>query len=166
MKKLVLILFLGLMAFATNAQKNTQAVGIRGGLTSGFEYRAFANDFVSYKVLLSTRNQGIQLTGMKEFHNPGLFDFSEQVNFIYGFGVHLGYERWNVYDPIGLHGPYYYKKRTGLIAGLDGLVATEYNFLDVPLSLGFEVKPYFNLFGKNFFQLRPFDFAFTIKYVF
>ena len=167
MKKFVLILFLGLSGIISQAQGNSQAVGIRGGITSGFEYRAFTNDFVSYKLLLSTRNRGIQLTGMKEFHSPGIFDFSEQVNFIYGFGVHVGYERWNAYDPReGLYGPYYYEKRTGPIAGLDGLAAVEYNFLDVPLSLGFEVKPYFNLFGKNFFQLHPFDFAFTIKYVF
>ncbi len=169
MKKFVLILFLGILAMTTKAQENSQAIGIRGGLTSGFEYRAFANDFVSYKVLLSTRKRGIQLTGMKEFHSPGLFDFSDQVNFIYGFGVHVGYERWNAYDPREIpYGPgsYHFSKRTGVIAGLDGLAAVEYNFVEVPISVGFEVKPYFNLFGKNFFQLHPFDFAFTIKYAF
>ncbi len=166
MKKLLLILLFGSVVTLGYAQGKSQAVGIRGGITSGFEYRAFANDFVSYKALLSTRNRGIQLTGMKEFHNPGLFDFTNQVNFIYGFGIHVGYERWNAYDPVGLHGPYYYKKRTGPIAGLDALAAVEYNFMDVPLSVGFEVKPYFNLFGKNFFQLHPFDFAFTFKYTF
>ena len=167
MKKFVILTLLSLAFFCASAQNHTQEIGIRGGISSGFEYRAFANDFVSYKALLSFRRSGIQLTGMKEFHNPGMFDFSDQLNFIYGFGAHVGYERWNAYDPRESYYPYYrIKKRTGPIAGLDGLAAVEYEFWEVPLSIGFEVKPYFNLFGKNFFQIQPFDFAFTIKYIF
>jgi hypothetical protein len=58
------------------------------------------------------------------------------------------------------------ENRTGPIVGLDALAAVEYAIPQVPLVAGIEAKPYFNLFGKNFFQLQPFDFAFTLKYTF
>lgn len=167
MKRLLLILTIILSAQLGFAQQYEQAIGIRGGRSSGFEYRAYANETLSYKVLLSTRKRGLQLTGMKEFHQHGLFDFSDQLVFIYGFGAHLGFEKWNAYDPNDeFYQPYNYQSRTGPIAGLDGLAAVEYTLRDVPLNFGIEAKPYFNLFGKNFFQLYPFDFAFTIKYLF
>ena len=171
MKKFTLISLLCIIALSSWSQGNRQlrTVGIRGGFSSGFEYRAYAHDQLSYKLLLSTRNRGVQLTGLKEFHQPGLLDFSDQVTFIYGFGAHIGFESWNAYDPDYI-GPqpsyYYYQRRTSPVIGLDGLGAFEYTFRDVPISLGFEAKPYFNLFGRNFFQLHPFDFAFTLKYIF
>ena len=167
MKKVLLLVFSLVLTQLAFAQQYRQAVGIRGGYSSGFEYRAFANEFISYKALLSTRHRGIQFTGLKEFHQYGLFDFSDDVVFIYGFGAHIGYEKWNAYNPNDpLYTPYYYETRTGPIAGLDGLAAVEYTLLDVPLTFGIEAKPYFNLFGKNFFQLHPFDVALTVKYVF
>ncbi|WP_159518921.1 hypothetical protein [Sunxiuqinia indica] len=167
MRKLLFISLTLLISLSASSQQYDQAVGIRGGYSSGFEYRAFTNEYVSYKALLSTRKNGIQLTGLKEFHQYGLFDFSNDVVFIYGFGAHVGYEKWNAYDPDDvLYRPYYYEKKTGPVAGLDGLVAVEYTLMDIPLTFGIEAKPFFNLFGKNFFQLHPFDFAFTIKYIF
>ncbi len=105
---------------------------------------------------------------MKEFHVPQAFDFTDEISFIYGFGAHVGFETWNVYHYYDTP-PYEYRDRerkTGPVAGLDGLAAAEYSIPQIPLVLGFEVKPYFNLFGKNFFQLQPFDFAFTVKYTF
>ncbi len=173
MKKFLLFIVTSLLLTNLQAQEYSQAVGIRGGISSGFEYRAFSNEYISYKALLSTRNHGVQLTGLKEFHIPDMFDFSDQLTFIYGFGAHVGYERWNVYDmkdypytDYFLYGQPIIKRRTGVIIGLDALAGVEYTFWEVPLSVGLEVKPYFNVFGKNFFRLQPFDFAFTVKYLF
>lgn len=161
---LIVLLLLTITCFSQGPEK---AIGIRGGLSSGFEYRVFASELTSYKVLLSTRQQGIQVTGLKEFHVPQAFDFSDEISFIYGFGAHVGFESWNIYR--------YYEtspferfsdRKTGPVAGLDGLAAAEYTLPQIPLVFGFEVKPYFNLFGRNFFHLQPFDFAFTVKYTF
>lgn len=167
MKKFLLLGFALFAAIVAGAQHYRQAVGIRGGLSSGFEYRAFSEKFVSYKALLSTRHRGIQFTGLKEFHQPGLFDFSDELVFVYGFGAHVGFEKWNAYDPVDEeYRPHYFETRTGFVAGLDGLAGLEYHLREAPLTFGLEVKPYFNLFGKNFFQVQPFDFAFTFKYNF
>jgi len=168
MKQLYLSICFLLITFAGFSQTPEKAIGIRGGLTSGFEYRVFSGEMTSYKALLSTRQRGIQLTGLKEFHVPEAFDFSDDFTFVYGFGAHVGFESWNIYRyDDGLHPDDWYRdRRSGPIAGLDGLAAIEYAIPQIPLVAGFEVKPYFNMFGKNFFQLQPFDFAFTVKYTF
>ena len=101
---------------------------------------------------------------MKEFHRYDLFDFSEQLVFFYGAGIHAGYETWDI-----VHWNYdyrWYSTKTSVVAGLDGLAGIEYVFYEVPLSLGVEVKPYFDLFGRETFDIQLFDFAFTIKYLF
>ncbi|MBL7968043.1 MAG: hypothetical protein JNK09_13670 [Prolixibacteraceae bacterium] len=168
MKKLSILALLLLVSFAGFTQGPVKAIGLRGGISSGFEYRVFSGDLVSYKVLLSTRKQGIQLTGMKEFHVPDAFEFNEDLSFIYGFGAHVGFESWYVdryYDDI-YNNEWYRDRKTGPVAGLDALAAVEYTIPQIPLVVGIEAKPYFNLFGKNFFQLQPFDFAFTLKYTF
>jgi len=162
---LSILLFASLTGFTESPKK---AVGIRGGLSSGFEYRVFSGDLTSYKALLSFRNQGLQFTGLKEFHNPDAFDWCEELSFIYGFGAHVGFESWydNVYHYENGNQHYYSDHQTGPVIGLDGLAATEYTIPTIPLVVGLEVKPYFNLFGENFFHLQPFDFAFTVKYTF
>lgn len=168
MKQLYALTIMFLLALPGFSQGPNKAIGIRGGLSSGFEYRVFTDDLNSYKVLLSTRKQGIQLTGLKEFHIPDVFDIQEDFSLVYGFGAHAGFETWNVdyYDEVYPFGYLYVKRKSGPIAGLDALAAIEYTIPQIPLVVGVEVKPYFNLFGRNFFQLQPFDFAFTVKYTF
>ena len=164
MKHFLLLIILTISGILANAQDYKHSVGIRLGLSPGFEYRIFADETNSYKFLLSTRDQGMQLHLFKEFHQYNLFTFTDQLVFFYGAGFHVGYERWNEY-----HSDYYatwYSTRTAFITGLDGLAGLEYSFLKVPISLGIEVKPYFDFFGRESFYLQPFDFAFTAKYLF
>lgn len=167
MKHTIIFGLLLCAAISGFTQGANRAVGIRGGLSSGFEYRVFSEELNSYKVLLSTRKDGLQLTGMKEFHRPDVFDVGEELSFVYGVGAHVGFESWYV-DRYHPYEPYdwWTVKRRGVIAGLDALAALEYTIPTIPLVVGIEVKPYFNLFGKNFFDIQPFDFAFTVKYVF
>lgn len=168
MKYIYLIISFLFLSFGSFAQGPVKAVGIRGGLSSGFEYRVYSGDLTSYKALLSFRKGGLQLTGMKEFHVADAFDIGEEeLSFVYGFGAHAGFESWREYynyDTVPLTS--YSERHTGPIAGLDGLAAIEYTVKEIPFVFGVEVKPYFNLFGKSFFQLQPFDFAFTVKYTF
>ena len=46
----------------------------------------------SYKFLLGSRNKGTIIHAIKEFHRPDLFTFTDRLNFVFGFGVHTGYE--------------------------------------------------------------------------
>lgn len=145
-------------------QGYNQAVGIRVGWSSGIEYRFYTDDSNSYRFLLSGRNRGFQVHALKEFHEYDLFGFSNQLVFIYGFGIHAGYERWNEWHI--LPGRNWYDTRSSFIVGGDGLAGLEYIFDEFPISVGLEVKPYFDLLGKNPFRINFFDFGLTAKYLF
>lgn len=163
MKKTLLIL-LTFFPVLLYAQTMNNAIGMRGGITAGFEYRFYTDDANSYKFLLGTRDAGVQLHAMKEFHQYDLFEFSERLVLFYGAGLHLGFVQWNerISDESGI----WYRDRSALAAGIDGLVGVEYLFYEVPLSLGLEAKPFVDVFGRDFFDLQLFDIAFTLKYRF
>lgn len=164
MKHFILLSALIISTLGVFGQSYKQAVGIRGGWSSGFEYRIYTDEQNSYKFLLSGRDHGFQAHVLKEFHQYDLFDFTDQLVLVYGAGVHVGYERWDVQRYY--NNSSWYDTRSSLIAGVDGLVGLEYVFYEVPISAGFEVKPYFDLFGRELFDLGLFDFAFTVKYLF
>ena len=163
-KPAILFFILILFSMSLKAQQYSKALGIRGGLSSGFEYRFYTDDLNSYKILLSTRDRGTQLTVLKEFHRYEFAEFSDQLVLIFGVGVHAGFERWNQkhYD-----GNYtWYDTKTSAVTGIDGLAALEYVFSELPVSIGVEVKPFIDVWGRKKFDVRPYDFAFTLKYLF
>ena len=164
MKGLILLLALFILGNVLYAQEFKQAVGIRAGYTGGFDFRFHYDELNSYRILLGWRDRGAQLYALKEFHRPDLFTFTDRLNFVYGFGIHAGYERWD--QRYYHYNSSYYVTRTSFVVGLDGLAGLEYMFVTVPVSIGIEVKPYFDFFGKQFFDVQPFDFAFTAKYHF
>ena len=164
MKRFLVIALLAISSQFVSAQGYKQAIGVRAGWSSGFEYRFYTDDSNSYKLLLSGRNRGFQVHALKEFHQYDLFSFSDQLVFIYGFGIHAGYERWNEWHATPSRS--WYDRRSSLIVGGDGLAGVEYIFDEFPISAGFEVKPYFDLLGEEPFRVNFFDFAFTVKYLF
>ncbi len=164
MKKFLILLILTAATNSVWSQGFTRAVGIRGGYTSGFEYRMYTDDLNSFKFLLGTRQGGVQLHVLKEYHKYDLFDFAYQIVFYYGFGVHGGFETWD--EPHFRNNTRWYDSRASAIVGLDGLAGLEYVFDAAPVSAGLEVKPFFDLLGRENFDLQLFDFAFTIKYLF
>lgn len=74
-QKLIIVALLLATAFGLKAKERNHALGLGGGISSGFEYRYFLNDQNSLKFLLSSRNKGLQLHGLYEFHEKGIFDF-------------------------------------------------------------------------------------------
>jgi hypothetical protein len=164
MKRLLLISAFAILSCYAFSQDFRQAVGIRAGYTGGIEYRIYADELNSYKFLLGSRDRGLIAHAMKEWHRRDLFTFTDQLTFVYGAGLHVGYERWD--QQYYNYNTSYYVTRTAFIAGLDGLAGLEYMFISVPLSVGFEVKPYFDFFGREMFDIELFDFALTLKYHF
>jgi hypothetical protein len=168
MKRLLLVAVFVVTGHLVFGQGFNQAVGIRGGLTPGIEYRYYTSDAQSFKALLGIRNlqdrRGVQLHVLSEYYLYDLFDFSYQLVFYYGFGAHTGYESW---DEIR-YGPNsnIQDTQTAFVAGFDGLVGVEYLFYEAPVTAGIEVKPYFDILGKDGLDIQPLDFAFTIKYLF
>ena len=163
-KSIVLIIVFLLTSVLVDAQQFSKAIGIRGGLSSGFEYRFYTDDINSYKILLSARKSATQLTVLKEFHRYDITEFSDQLVFIFGAGIHAGFERWHKKH---VNAEYtWYESKTSFVTGMDGLAALEYTLSELPLCAGIEVKPYFNIWGRKAFDVQLFDFAFTLKYLF
>jgi hypothetical protein len=163
-KNVLLFLILFPFVLVSHAQQFSKAVGVRGGVTSGIEYRFYTSDENAYKFLLSSRDRGAQVTVFKEFHRYEIVDFSEQLVFIFGVGLHAGFERWQKRHHNGRHT--WYEPRISFLTGLDGLAALEYTFAELPVAAGMEGKPYFDIWGRETFRIRLFDFALTLKYLF
>ncbi len=96
MKRLLFIFLIIIQAQLVFSQGFHQAVGVRIGWSAGFEYRVYADDMNSYRLLLSTRDRGLQIHALKEFHRYDLFANADQLVFVFGGGLHGGYERWDV----------------------------------------------------------------------
>jgi hypothetical protein len=164
----VLISILVLSAFTARAQYMKNAIGVRDGLSQGITYQHFYQEDRDLKLLLSFRDNGIQLTALLQRYEPTMLRFGESFYFYYGFGMHAGLTRshhilWPYVTPdIDRNLPI----RTRPVIGADGIAGIEFRIYTVPLAIGLEYKPFFDLFGHRMFRLALGDIGFTIKYHF
>lgn len=166
MRKIFFALFL-LLATGLHAQRQEFAAGFRGGLSSGLTFQQFYSQNEDMKLLLSFREGGVQLSGLMEIYKPVMISYKDQFFMYYGAGVHVGYTRYhhNRWRDDNQYGTYYHP-RTKAVIGADGIIGIEYRIEQIPITVGFDYKPFFELFGQQFFRLSLSDFAFTIKYNF
>ena len=147
----VLILsFVGLIS----AQEYKTGIGLRAGFSSGLTVKHFNNSKVALEGLFTTRWQGFVVTGLYEVHNRA-FDV-DRLKWFYGGGAHLGF----------YNGDYVYWGRNGsayTVVGIDGILGLEYTFSEVPINLGIDWKPSFNLIGYSGFWSEG---GFSVRYVF
>lgn len=158
---LAVLIFIAIVA---SGQGFNHALGLRGGFTSGVEYRYYTSDGHSLKGLLGTRDRGAQLYLLTEFYEYDLFLFSYQLVFYYGAGIHAGFESYDIFQQ--KENRLVEVTRSSFLAGLDGLIGLEYLFYEAPMTIGVEVKPFFDVFGRKRFDIQPFDFALTVKYLY
>jgi hypothetical protein len=158
MKKIILTLTLVIFISAySSAQDYNTGVGIRLGFSNGLTLKHFVSQKSAFEGLLSTRWRGFEITGLYEVHNNA-FDV-ERLNWYYGGGAHLGI--WNgddTYNSWGEKGVNY------VVIGIDGVLGIEYNFAEVPINIGLDWKPAFNLSGYTGFWGD--GGALSIRYIF
>ncbi len=164
--KRILFFAIFILAFTTiNAQGYKHSAGIRAAwISPGIEYSYYTADNHSLRALLSTRGRGVQLHLLTEFYEYDLFSFSPQLVFYYGGGVHFGTESWNKSVTEG--NQIYTKTKSSFLAGLDGVAGVDYIFYEVPVKIGLEVKPFFDVFGRYGFRVKLPDFALRVNYLF
>jgi hypothetical protein len=165
MRTIILLFFLSISC-SLSAQQLDQAVGLRGGFSSGITYQHFHSQSEDVKLLLSFREGGAQLTGLFEVYTPVMLGYYDQFFVYYGLGVHAGFTRyesrwWNRDNRWERGYP-----STRPVIGADAIVGIEYRIEQIPLTIGFDYKPFFEFFGQDFFRLSMGDFAFAIKYNF
>ena len=155
------ILFTCLIAFClvsvSLAQDYKTGIGLRAGLYNGLTIKHFTGERSAFEVILASRWRGAQITGLYEIHNQA-FE-TERLNWYYGFGAHVGF--WD--------GDYTYKywgvqNKNYAVIGIDGILGMEYNFTEIPINIGLDWKPGFNIVGYNNYWFD--GGALSIRYIF
>ena len=143
MKKIVVI-FLIVFSLGTisYAQDYNTGIGLRGGFSSGLTVKHFIGSKSALEGILSSRWRGFQITGLYEIHNH-FFDV-ERMKWYFGFGGHIGF--WN-----GDYTHHYWGEpgTTYTVVGIDGILGLEYSFSEVPINIGLDWKPAFNIVGYS-----------------
>jgi len=166
MKQLILIFVLFISSLSCFGQSFTREAGVRGGLTSGLSYRQYLENNLAYEGLLSFRKGGLQFTLLRQIHESSLEEYADNLYFSYGFGAHVGYFYSTKYNFLWYDDFYYSERRLSPLAGIDGYAGVEYRVQEFPITVGLDYKPFFEFSTQEFFRIRIWDLAFTIKYRF
>jgi hypothetical protein len=165
-KKFYLLFIVLLVTTSLSAQYMKHAVGLRSGLSQGISFQYFYQEDKDIKLLMSSRDNGVQLTAMVQRYEPVMARFGESFYVFYGLGLHTGFTRkatseWSF--PPNNYG--FHHQARGII-GADAVMGLEFRANTIPVSFGLEYKPFFDLFGHRLLRLGLFDFGFTFKYHF
>lgn len=167
MKKFILIIIITLLFESVKSQNFQREAGVRGGLTSGFTYRQYLDDYLSYESILSFRKSGIQFTLIRQLHEEhNILDIGHNLHFLHGFGGHLGFFFTDSYTNFGYNEFFYSQKKFSPVVGIDAYAALEYRLESYPIVVGLDYKPFFEVSVYQFFKMSLWDMAFTIKYRF
>lgn len=158
MRKLLLavIIFTSTVA-VTSAQDYRTGIGLRAGNPAGLTVKHFVSNRTAIEGMLATRWGGFVITGLFEAHRQ-LADV-DQLNWYYGFGGHVGF--WN-----GSYNRNYWGDpgTSYTVVGIDGILGLEYSFRDLPVNIGLDWKPAFNIIGYS--GVWADGAAFSIRYIF
>ncbi len=143
MKRIVLAFALAvIMGASSAAQDYDTGFGLRLGWSNGLTIKHFFSERSAVEGILSTRWKGFDLTGLYEIHDEA-FDLY-RLRWYFGFGGHIGF--WNGENtPWGVIGDNY------TVIGIDGILGIEYTFEGIPINIGLDWKPMFNLSGYSGF---------------
>jgi len=160
MKKFVFIAMLMVTGLGAShplmSQDYDTGLGLRGGFSSGISVKHFYTTDIAIEGILTARWNGFKITGLAEWHLP-VFD-TEGMYFYYGGGAHFGIwdtEKDYFGDP---------EQGDKLFLGVDGVIGLEYAFPGIPLSLGLDWKPGFEIISDLGFAHD--EIALSVRYLF
>lgn len=165
MKRLIVIslLFVSLTTGYSQSYKNS--VGIRGGYSSGITFKHFVSNDVAYEGILGDMwYGGFKLTGLRIKHSPALLDLSNGFYFMSGYGFHVGAAYYDKDEDF-----FYYRHYDSgdyrPFIGIDGYLGLEYRIKEVPLVIGLDYKPFFEV-APGFAGINLFDLGLSLKFRF
>jgi len=170
MKYTLTIIFMLLM-HALFAQEYKNSAGFRLGKTDGFTYKRFLseNGAVEFMLGFGGYDEGMRAYTNYQWHYQIPAHFTDNLYLYYGVGGHVGYLKANLSKE-------YYENDSTIVTeneeksyytiGVDGIVGLEYRIFTVPLTVSFELKPYFDFYALRYTKFEFWDFGFTVKYIF
>jgi len=146
MKKILVLFVFCSIGMITKAQDYRNAIGIRGGFSSGITFKHLKSNNRGFEGILSWHPSGFTITGLYEVHKAAAFG-TPRLNWYYGGGAHIGF-----YNDRPRYYRYYpdYPNRTFVAMGADGIIGIEYNIREIPLNFSFDLIPRLNLLYPAF----------------
>lgn len=153
------------------SQDYKTGIGLRGGWTSGLTIKHFISEGKAIEGILSSgyRYNGWQITGLFEIHKAAFTkDEVEGFFWFYGGGAHFGggyrYDHWHN-DKYYWNGGYYHDHNY-VSLGIDLIFGIEYKIEEIPITLGADIKPFFDFVTDRDAGFGFWDGAFSVRYVF
>jgi len=151
-----------------SGQEGFRQAGIRAGYSGGLFFQAVSPSGTAetgYMALLSFRNNGLQLTGMKIFYATSLSEIIPDLFAGWGYGAHAGFitEYVTIYEKRDY---YYTSRRLCPLIGIDAWGILEYRFRDMPLTVSLNLKPFIEIGLPSFLRLMPADLGLSVSYLF
>ncbi len=156
MKRIAFLVMVGLISMLNlNAQEYQTALGVRGGFYNGLSIKHFVSSANAVEGVIATHYRGLMIAGMYQMHAPA-FE-APGLYWYYGGGAHLGFYDRN-YSP-------WYNNETGnfSVLGLMGVVGLEYKIEEIPITIGVDVAPAFNIIGHTGFWINS---GIALRYTF
>lgn len=170
MKKriLAITLMVAVTVLSAAAQEGSRQAGMRFGYSYGLYYQSTApagNSEVGALLMATFRKGGFQATGIKTTYEYALGSLSPDFKLVWGYGGHIGFM---VTDNISSMGEDYYFPDTRFLPliGVDGYAGLEYTIPGIPVTLNVNVKPFVEMITPAFFRFVPYDFGFSVAYIF
>ena len=145
-------------------QNYTRDAGLRMGEGVFFSYRQFYDEESAVEAMVGFSKNGFRIIGLREYVIPLMNIRSENLKFIYGYGVHAGVNYTNHYKLF--FKTYYHDWRWSPQFGIDGLAGFEYTFPEFPALIRLGIQPYFEYSINRYFQLNAFNLVMSINYRF
>lgn len=163
MRYFYLLLFL-ILSSSVFCQNYTRDAGVRFGEGFFVSYRQFYSDNTAIEGMIGNTRFGLKAILMKEYLQPLQGIRSENLMFIFGYGIHAGVAYTNHYT--FMFRTYYHEWKFTPQIGLDGLAGLEYTLPEYPVLIRVAVQPYFEYSLNRYFQLKAFNFVVSFNYRF
>jgi hypothetical protein len=127
------------------------AAGLRLSYLPGISLKHFVTDNAAIEGILGIRFPGFLATGLYEGHTQ-FFDVP-RMHWVYGFGGHIGSYKEVKYYSVD-EGKIVTYKGNSLAVGVDAIGGVEYMFMDIPFTMGVDLKPSYDFPTTCFKVLR------------
>ncbi len=164
MRYKISILILLFILTEVSAQYYTRDAGIIAGEGICLSYRQFFKEEMALEGFAGISKNGFRLTALREYFSPMVVSRSDNLKFMYGFGIHAGVNYTNKYKLF--NGTFYHDWMWTPQFGFDGAVGLEYSASEFPILVSAALRPYFEFSLNRYFLLKPLNLVFAIKYRF
>jgi len=143
-----------MMSCSTIFSQYGNAIGIRGGETTGLTFKKFSGTSAAFEGIASVWYKGLSFTVLYEKYLPAFG--APNLNWYFGGGTHIAFKTGT--STLNTFGQRRYHYRDGgLGLGVDGIFGLEYKMPSAPVAISFDFKPFieFNTYGGAWFNLDP-----------